>query len=59
MPAAAVALLPPGLEYLGSRDVLGRFEGAAELHVPHGQRHISEMTHALVGVALGERILAR
>jgi hypothetical protein len=57
MPAAALAFLPPGLEYLGSRDVLGGLEGSTELHVPHGQRHISEVTHAKIGVALGGRIL--
>jgi len=27
--------------------------------VPHGDNHISELTHALIGVRLGERIAPR
>ena len=29
-----------------------------ELHVPHGYRHISALTHALIGAELGRRIFA-
>lgn len=51
--------LPAGLETLSSESVLGELNGAALLHVPHGHRHISELTHALLGAALGRRILKK
>lgn len=44
-------------EYIGSRELLEPFRGAAEVHVPHGHNHISEFTHALIGAELGRRIL--
>jgi hypothetical protein len=40
-----------------SDDVLGAYRGAAELHVPHGQRHINEFSHTIFGVRAGEAIL--
>lgn len=42
-----------------SDDVLGKYRGAAEFFVPHGHRHISEFTHQIYGVAIGETVLAR
>jgi lysophospholipase L1-like esterase len=47
------------VELVSSRDLLDEFDGAVELHVPHGHRHISEFTHALIAVELGRRILGR
>lgn len=44
---------------LSSDDVLGKYRGAAEFHVPHGHHHISEFTHAIYGTAIGETIMAR
>jgi hypothetical protein len=58
MPAVGVALLPGEIEYLDTRALLGGRD-PAEVHVPHGQAHISEATHALIGIALGERLLGR
>jgi hypothetical protein len=55
IPAGAL----PGAELVGARALLGPFEGAAALHVPHGHRHISEFTHALIGAELGRRILEK
>lgn len=49
----------PGVEVVGSRELLGRYDGAAELHVAHGHRHISEFTHALIGAELGRRIMEK
>jgi hypothetical protein len=49
----------PGVEVVASRALLGPFDGAAELHVAHGHRHISEFTHALIGTELGRRILEK
>jgi nucleotide-binding universal stress UspA family protein len=45
-----------GIEVLDSRTVLAGFDGAAEFHVPHGHNHISEFTHTMIGVKLGEAI---
>jgi hypothetical protein len=47
------------LEFISSRELFAEFDSAAELHVAHGQRHISEFTHTLIGVELGRRILQR
>jgi hypothetical protein len=44
------------VELADSREVLGEFDGAAELHLAHGHHHISELTHALIGIDLGRRI---
>jgi hypothetical protein len=44
------------LEYLGSAELLEQFQGAVQLHLPRGQNHISEFTHALIGIELGRRI---
>jgi hypothetical protein len=47
------------VEQVASKDLLDPFQGAAEMHVPHGHNHISEFTHALIGVELGKRILGK
>ena len=52
-------LTSAGIEVIDSRELLGGLDGAAEFHVPHGHNHISELTHALIGAKLGERILPR
>ena len=52
-------LAASGIEVLDSRDLLGALDGAAEFHVPNGHNHISELTHALIGARLGERIAPR
>jgi hypothetical protein len=51
--------MPKQVELVASRQLLGEFDGVTEFHVPHGQQHISEFTHALIGVELGRRILKR
>lgn len=59
-PYGMIASLPagrlPGIEVVDSRALFGGLDGAVELHVPHGHRHISELAHALIGVELGRRI---
>lgn len=42
-----------------SGDVLGKYRSVAEIHVPHGQRHLSEFSHLMFGVATAEAIQAR
>jgi hypothetical protein len=58
-----VASLPPGLlkqvELVNASELVADFDGAARLHVANGHRHISELTHAMLGVELGKRILKR
>jgi hypothetical protein len=49
--------LPAALEAVAAPPLLGELDGAAALHLPHGHRHISELTHALIGAELGRRIL--
>jgi hypothetical protein len=44
-------------EFVSSRALLADFDGTAQMHVPHGHHHISELTHALIGVELGRRIV--
>ena len=42
--------------YLTTEMVLGDYNGVAEIHRPHGHRHISEFTHTLYGVAVAKEI---
>jgi hypothetical protein len=42
-----------------SGDVLGKYRSVADIHVPHGQRHLSEFSHLMFGVAAAEAIEAR
>jgi hypothetical protein len=40
-----------------SANVLTDYQGVSDLFVPHGQRHISETTHMLLGVATAKDII--
>jgi hypothetical protein len=58
LPASAVQRVggaPP--ELIDSRALLGEVDGVAEMHLPGGHRHISELTHTAIGLELGRRIL--
>ena len=44
--------------YVDSTALLGKYSGVAELHLPRGQNHISEFSHALLGVDAAEKIEA-
>ena len=55
--SAQEALAKMGIEYVSSQSVLSEYDGVAEMHVPHGHNHISEITHLLVGAELGRRVL--
>lgn len=46
------------VEYISSQSLLQKFDGVAEMHVSHGHQHISEFTHALIGIEIGQRLLA-
>jgi hypothetical protein len=43
--------------FVSSEEVLGPYRGLAEVHVPNGQRHISEFTHLMLGKRVAEEIL--
>jgi len=42
--------------FIFSESLLAEHNGAVELHVPHGHRHISELTHAILGVSIGREV---
>ncbi len=46
-------------ELVRSKALFAAYEGAAELHVPRGHRHISEFAHAVIAAELGRRLLGR
>ncbi len=57
-PALLSNLRDAGVDVIGSMDILSDLNGTAEIHVAHGHRHISELTHTLFALALGQRMLA-
>ena len=58
VPAALIErFTKSGVEFFSSDALLGRFNGVAEVHVPHGHRHITELTHLMVGTEVGARLL--
>lgn len=57
-PALLERFVAARIELVGSQQLLQKFEGGAELHVPHGHNHIAEFTHTLMGVEIGQRLLA-
>jgi hypothetical protein len=46
------------IEYITSESLLQKYNGIAEMNVPHGYNHPSEFTHTLIGEELGRRILS-
>lgn len=42
--------------FAGSQDYLARYAGQTEFHVPHGNWHINEFTHLILGLDLADRI---
>ena len=59
--------LPPSLRarigelsdgYVDSTALLADYRNVVQLHVPHGARHISEFTHAILGVDAARQITA-
>jgi hypothetical protein len=43
--------------FISSEEVLTDFRGVIPLHRPHGHAHITEFTHALLGIAIARQIL--
>lgn len=44
------------MEVVASQSLLAIYDGAAEMHVLHGNHHISEFTHTLIGAEVARRI---
>lgn len=44
--------------YIFSKSLLADYIGVAEIHRPHGHRHISEFTHTLFGVSIAKKIIS-
>ena len=44
--------------FIAGDEHLGDYLRSTPLHVPNGQKHINELTHALLGVQIGREILA-
>jgi hypothetical protein len=44
--------------FIGCDQVLGKYRGAAEFHLPNGAQHISEFSHFLFGWAIAQEIAA-
>jgi len=43
--------------FINSNSILNDYIGIANIHVPHGQHHISEFTHIILGVNIAKRII--
>lgn len=43
--------------YIDSESVLEPYGRITEIHVPHGQNHISEFSHLMLGIAAAQRLL--
>jgi GDSL-like lipase/acylhydrolase family protein len=56
-PALVERLTKARIEYISSQDLLKDFDGTAEMHRLHGDHHITEFTHTLLGAELGKRLL--
>lgn len=56
-PALLAALRHAADVLLLSHDILDPYQGIADIHVEHGQNHISEFSHLLFGVQAAEAIL--
>ncbi len=55
-PQLVARLRAGGIEYLNSESLFADFDGVAEIHLPHGQRHISEIAHTLIGISISRSL---
>ena len=56
-PASLLGTVPDYCDaFISSDSLLGDYSGVLDLHRPHGHRHITEFSHALIGVAVAKRI---
>jgi hypothetical protein len=57
--ALRVRMARLGIESPRADELLAPYYGGPEMHVAHGERHLSEFAHALIGVELARRLLQR
>ncbi|MCG3187118.1 MAG: hypothetical protein IOMNBAOH_01715 [Rhodocyclaceae bacterium] len=57
VPALRDRIAPAGIELVTSESLFSAYGGVVDLHLPHGYHHISEFSHALIGVELGRRLM--
>ena len=57
-PVLAEKLSKARIEYINSQVLLKEFDGTAEMHRLHGDHHITEFTHTLLGAEIGKRLIA-
>lgn len=57
-PALRDRLKQAHIEFIDSNLLFQPYHGAVEIHVPHGYKHVSEFSHGLVGVEVGQRLPA-
>jgi hypothetical protein len=57
--ALRVRMARLGIESVSADELLAPYYGGPEMHVAHGERHLSEFAHALIGVELGRRLLKK
>lgn len=46
-----------GVEVVPSHSLFAPYDGATEIHVPHGERHMSEFAHTIIGVEVARRVM--
>jgi lysophospholipase L1-like esterase len=44
-------------DYIDSTELFAPYDGVAEMFVPHGQRHISEFSHLMIGVSAAKYVV--
>lgn len=57
VPEAFLSTVISNSDYFVSSDFLAEYNGAARIHVSHGQRHISEFTHTLFAGKVAKTIM--
>lgn len=57
-PVLQERLAAADVEVVTSESLFQNFDGIAETHVPHGHRHISELTHMMIGIGIARRLKA-
>lgn len=55
-PELSQRLASAAIEYIDSTSVFDSYEGVVEMHRANGHHHISDFTHAVLGVTIGQRL---
>jgi hypothetical protein len=44
--------------YISSKPLLADYNGVAEIHRPHGLKHISDFTHTILGISIAKEVIS-